>query len=139
MNATPQTITITVERMIAATPEQAFDAWLDPAVPGTLWNMADKLILDPREDGMFYWRIHGTPHYGYFTELTRGRLLRHTWMSPYTGGLESTVSVSFQATPSGTRMTVVHSGLPDSDGGRSHDKGWNSILDGFSQRLAQAA
>lgn len=139
MNATPQTITVTVERVLAATPEQAFDAWLDPTVPGTPWNMADKLILDAREDGLFFWQVHGTPHYGRFTEVARGRQLRHTWMSPNTGGLESLVSVSFQPAAAGTRMTLVHSGLPDSEGGRSHDKGWNFFLDGFGERLARAA
>jgi uncharacterized protein YndB with AHSA1/START domain len=139
VSANPKTITITVERLLAATPEQAFDAWLDPAVPGTPWNMAEKLILDAREDGLFYWQVHGTPHYGRFTEVVRGHLLRHTWMSPYTSGLESMVGVTFQPTAGGTRMTLVHSGLPDSDGGRSHDKGWNFFLDGFSQGFARAA
>jgi hypothetical protein len=33
------------ERKITAAPDEVYDAWLDPAVPGNPWNMADKLIL----------------------------------------------------------------------------------------------
>jgi hypothetical protein len=32
-------------------------------------------------------------------------------------------------------MTLVHSGLPDTDGGRSHEKGWNFFVDGFQSQL----
>jgi hypothetical protein len=35
-------------------------------------------------------------------------------------------------------MTLVHSGLPDTDGGRSHEKGWNFFLEGFQAQLATA-
>jgi hypothetical protein len=32
----------------------------------------------------------------------------------------------------------VHSGLPDTDRGRGHEKGWNYFLDIFSQKFADA-
>lgn len=138
MNATTKTIDVNVERTIAATPEKAFDAWLDPKVPGTPWNMGDKLLLNPHVDGLFYWLIRGTAHYGRFTEVTRPGRLQHTWMSPSTHGLESLVTVSFRKHGDGTLMTLVHTGLPDSDQGRGHDKGWNFFLDGFRDQLAKA-
>jgi len=134
-----KTIEVEIERTIPASPAEVFDAWLNPKVPGTPWNMADKLLLNPTVDGFFYWAIKGTPHYGRFTAVERAARIQHTWMSPNTLGLESTVTVTFTAKGSGTLMTLVHSGLPDTDGGRSHEKGWNFFLDSFPGQFVTAA
>jgi len=134
----PKTIEITIQRTLSTTPGEAFDAWLNPKIPGTPWNMADKLLLNPTVDGFFYWAIKGTPHYGRFTELSRAARVQHTWMSPNTSGLESMVTVTFTEQGKDTRMTLVHSGLPDTDGGRSHEKGWNYFLDLFPGQFPAA-
>ena len=39
------------------------------------------------------------------------------------------VTVTFEKEGKETRMILVHTGLPDTEGGRSHDKGWNYFLD----------
>jgi uncharacterized protein YndB with AHSA1/START domain len=121
-------IAFTVERVIPASPPDVFDAWLDPKVPGNPWNKADKFILHPEVDGLFYWTMTGTAHYGRFTAVERPARLQHTWVSPNTLGLESAVTVTFKEGNEGTVMTLVHSGLPDNDRGRSHEKGWNFFL-----------
>jgi uncharacterized protein YndB with AHSA1/START domain len=139
MSEPKKTIEVKVERTIPAPLNEVFDAWLNPKIPGNPWNMAEKLLLDPRVDGFFYWSIKGTPHYGRFTELERPGRIQHTWMSPNTSGLESTVSVTFQKQGDDTRMILVHSGLPDTDGGRSHDKGWNYFLDTFPQQFTDVS
>ncbi len=36
-------------------------------------------------------------------------------------------------------MSLVHSGLPDTDAGRSHEKGWNFFLDGFGKEFTNPA
>ena len=133
-----KTIEVNVERLIPAAPDKVFSAWLNPKVPGNPWNMGDKLILNPKVDGMFYWLVKGTPHYGRFTKVDRGAKLQHTWMSPYTAGLESVVTVSFKKHKEGTLMTLVHSGLPDNDGGRGHNDGWNFFMDNFPKHFAKA-
>lgn len=138
MNKAKQTIEVKVERTIPASAAEVFDAWLDPKIPGNPWNMADKLILNPQADGLFYWGIQGTPHYGRFTEVKRPGRIRHTWMSPNTAGLESTVTVTFKKQGKDTLMTLVHSGLPNTDGGRSHDKGWNYFLGIFPEQFRGA-
>jgi uncharacterized protein YndB with AHSA1/START domain len=132
-----KTIDVNIERTISASPGEAFDAWLNPKIPGNPWNMADKLLLNPTVDGFFYWAVKGTPHYGRFTAVERPGRIQHTWMSPNTSGLESTVTVTFKGKGKDTLMTLVHSGLPDTDGGRSHEKGWNYFLDGFLSHLAK--
>ena len=137
MNKSKKTIEVKVERTIPAPLGEVFDGWLNPKIPGNPWNMADKLILNPEVDGFFYWAVQGTPHYGRFTKVKRPARIQHTWMSPNTSGLESTVNVTFKKQGTGTLMTLVHTGLPDTDGGRSHAKGWNYFLDGFLSHLAK--
>jgi uncharacterized protein YndB with AHSA1/START domain len=123
------------ERTILATPEEAYDAWLDPKVPGNPWNEADKLILNPEVDGFFYWLIRENPHYGRFTELKKGSRIQNTWMSPSTLGEESMVSITFKKQGENTLMTLVHSDLPDCEAARGHERGWNYFLDGFHKRF----
>jgi uncharacterized protein YndB with AHSA1/START domain len=128
MDKSRKTIEIKVERLIPGALGEIFDAWLNPKIPGNPWNAAEKYVLDPKVDGLFYWALKGTSHYGRFTEIARPNRIQHTWMSPNTLGLESTVTVNFQSQGEGTLMTLVHSGLPDSDEGRSHENGWNYFL-----------
>jgi uncharacterized protein YndB with AHSA1/START domain len=127
----PKTLELRFDRLIPAPPAKVYDAWLNPKVPGTPWNEASKLILQPQVDGMFFWadQSSGTAHYGRFTEVSRPGRLAHTWVSPYTGGQESQVTVTFVAQGEGTKMTLVHAGLPDDEGGRAHEEGWNYFLD----------
>ena len=139
MNKAKKMIEVKVERTIPAPPVEVFDAWLNPKIPGNPWNMADKLLLNPQVDGFFYWAVDGTPHYGRFTEVKRPSRIRHTWMSPYTLGLESTVTVTFKQRGADTRMTLVHSGLPDSKEGRAHEKGWNYFLGLFPKQFGSDA
>jgi uncharacterized protein YndB with AHSA1/START domain len=138
MNEPKKKIEVRVERTIPASQAEVFDAWLDPKIPGNPWNMAEKLLLNPHVDGFFYWLIKGTSHYGRFTEVERPGRIQHTWMSRSTSGEESTVTVTFQKKGENTLMTLVHSDLPDTDGGRGHEKGWNYFLDIFSEKFADA-
>jgi uncharacterized protein YndB with AHSA1/START domain len=135
MTATTKTLEIRVERTIPAPPHEVFDAWIDPKIPGNPWSMADKLLFNPEVDGFFYWAIKGTPHYGRFTEVKRPGRIQHTWVSPNTLGLETTVTVTFEKSGKDTIMTLVHSGLPDTENGRGHEKGWNYFLGLFSEKF----
>jgi uncharacterized protein YndB with AHSA1/START domain len=132
-----KTIELTIERTIPAAPSEVFDGWLNPKIPGNPWHQADKLLLNPEVDGFFYWLIRGTAHYGRFTEIERPNRIEHTWVSPNTLGLESTVTLTFKKQGEDTLMTLVHAGLPDTDQGRSHEKGWSFFLDGFREQLAK--
>jgi hypothetical protein len=58
-----------------------FDAWLDPNIPGTPWHENDKLIINPKVDGLWYWLSSGgTPHYGRFMEIDRPGRIQYSWM-----------------------------------------------------------
>ena len=123
------------ERTIPAPPAEVYDAWLNPKIPGNIWNVADKLILDPKVDGFYYVFTFDTPHYGRFTETKRPERLQHTWVSPNTLGQESIVTVTFKKKGNDTLMTLVHSDLPDSEAARGHKDGWNYFLNIFPNQF----
>ena len=41
-----KTIEVTIERTIPTSPGEAFDAWLNPKIPGNPWNMAEKAPVE---------------------------------------------------------------------------------------------
>lgn len=135
-----KTFALELTRAIPASPSEVFDGWLDPNCPGTPWNEAAKLILDPKVDGLYYWLFineagEPKPHYGRFTILDRPQTVQYTWMSLHTRGLESLVTATFQKMGEDTLMTLRHENLPDDEYGRGHEKGWEYLLSRFAERL----
>ena len=135
-----KTMELELTRTIPASLIEVFDGWLDPKCPGTPWSEADKLVLDPKVDGLFYWLFineagERKPHYGRFTILDRPSKVQYTWMSLHTRGLESLVTVTFQKRGEDTLLTLRHENLPDDEYGRGHDKGWRYLLSQFVDRF----
>jgi uncharacterized protein YndB with AHSA1/START domain len=128
-------LTFTLVRTIPAPRSEVFDAWLDPRVPGNPWNAAERFIVDARVDGLFYWTLKETSHYGRFTDVERPSRLQHTWVSPNTLGEESKVTVTFTTQGEQTVMTLVHSDLPDHELARGHEGGWRYFLDTFREQF----
>jgi uncharacterized protein YndB with AHSA1/START domain len=139
MKRSKKTTEIKVERKIPASLGEVFDGWLDPKIPGNPWNAAEKFILDPRIDGLFYWTLKGTAHYGRFMEIEWPSRMQHTWVSPNTLGQESQVTLTFKKQGEDTLMTLVHSGLPDTEEARGHERGWNYFLGIFSEQFADGS
>ena len=135
MKKSAKTIEVKIERTIPASPGELFDGWLDPKIPGNPWHADERFLLDAKVDGLFYWRLRGTSHYGRFTELDRPDRMQHTWVSPNTSGEESMVTVTFKKQGEDTLMTLVHSDLPDTDEARGHEKGWNYFLGIFFEQF----
>jgi uncharacterized protein YndB with AHSA1/START domain len=139
MSTNIKTIELKFERTIPAPPDEVFAGWLDPKIPGNPWNMAEKLLLNAQVDGFFYWLIQGNSHYGRFTEMERPSRIQHTWMSRSTLGEETMVTLTFKSQGDDTLMTLVHSGIPDTDAGRGHEKGWNYFLDIFPEQFGDGS
>lgn len=135
MKKSAKTVEFKFERTIPAPPAEVFDAWLNPEIPGTPWHENDKLIFNPKVDGLWYWLIRGNSHYGRFTKIERPVMIQNTWMSKYTLGEESTVTVTFEKRGTDTLMTLLHAGLPDDEVSKSHEEGWNYFLDKFVSTL----
>jgi uncharacterized protein YndB with AHSA1/START domain len=139
MNKTAKTIEVKVERIIPAPPGEVFDAWLDPKIPGNPWNAAERFILNAKVDGLFYWLLKETAHYGRFTEFERPSRMQHTWVSPNTLGQESKVTVTFKNQGEDTLMTLVHSDLPDTVEAKGHERGWNYFVGIFHEQFGSGS
>lgn len=130
--STIKTMDIKLDRTIPAPAEEVFDAWLDPNKPVNPFSGAKKLILDKKVDGLFnFVHHHGgadIQHYGRFDLIDRPSKVQYTWMSPYTHGLESVVTVTFTPKGDDTVVRLTHANLPDDDFGRAHDGGWAGYL-----------
>ena len=131
-----KTMTLTLKRVIPAVPAKVYAAWMDPKQACNPWNHGKKLVFSPKVNGLFYVLMQGgTPHFGRFTGMARGRQVSHTWMSPYTRGLESAVTVTFKKQGTGTLMTLRHGGLPNDDFGMAHNDGWGYFLGQIEKRF----
>jgi len=64
MENSNKTLEFRFERIIPAPLTEVFDGWLDPKVPGNPWNAAEKFLLDPKVDGLFFWTLNGTSPFG---------------------------------------------------------------------------
>jgi hypothetical protein len=49
------------------------------------------------------------------------------------------VAVTFKKQGEDTLMTLVHSDLPDTDGGSGHEKGWNYFLGIFTEQFGNGS
>jgi uncharacterized protein YndB with AHSA1/START domain len=137
-------IDLTVTRTIPAPIEQVFDVWIDSNVPGSLWYGAHRVLLNPVVDGLFYLAVNHAgriwPHYGRFITVDRPSRLEHTWVSEPTQGIETVVTVTFEARGDQTEMTLKHTGVPDDEIGRRHEEGWTWIMSKLAQQfMAQPA
>jgi uncharacterized protein YndB with AHSA1/START domain len=131
---------ITVSRTISASAEKVFDVWIDPKFPGGPWFGADRVILNPVVDGLFYLAVKHEgrtwPHFGRFLQIDRPRVVEYTWMSEGTKGAESIVTVTLEPRGEQTEVTLRHSGVPDDEMGRKHKDGWAWVLSALAESLA---
>lgn len=134
-----KTMDITVSRTISAPPEKIFDVWIDPKSPGGPWFGADRVILNPVVDGLYYfavtWQGRIWAHYGRFLQVDRPHRVEFTWMSEATKGLESVVNVTMEPRGDQTEVILRHSGVPDDELGRQHKGGWTQILSALDEAL----
>lgn len=132
---------VTVARTIPALAEEVFDLWMDPKRPGGPWFGAERLILNPVVDGLFYLAVKHEariwPHYGRFLQIDRPRRIEHTWMSEGTKGAESIVTVTIEPRGDNTEVTLHHAGIQDDETGPQHKDGWNWLLSMLADAIAK--
>jgi uncharacterized protein YndB with AHSA1/START domain len=113
---------------IEADPEEVFDHFTRPDAL-VRW-MGDRAILDPRAGGEFTVFFEDRCVRGRYVEIDRPRRLVISWgregsreMPPFS----STLEVVFSREANGTRVNIVHHGLPASETAR-HALGWRHYL-----------
>lgn len=131
---------LTLTRTIAASPEAVFDAWTRPELMAR-WSCPDPgaelaIDVDLRVGGAYRiamrtaegsWTALGT-----YREIARPRRLVYTWDWEDEGhrmGVDTLVTVEFEAVGDGTRVTLRHSGFPAAEAAEGHHQGWTACLD----------
>jgi len=114
--------------LIEADPDLVFDYFTRPEAL-VRW-MGDRAVVDPKPGGEFTLWFDERCVQGRYVEVDRPRRLVITWgrrgsrdMPPFS----STLEVNLTPEPGGTRVSIVHSGLPDSERPR-HALGWRHYL-----------
>ena len=150
---TPKPDTIVIERVLAASPSQAFGAWANVEerklwdVPGESWVIAE-MEQDFREDGIERSRFGPPGHpiaesFGRYQVIVEDtRIVSSGVMRALDEGSVSSVTmltVNFEATQGGTKLTLIDQSVYLGDGeiAEMRRSGWESIvekLDGYLER-----
>jgi uncharacterized protein YndB with AHSA1/START domain len=144
MNASLKAAAVVVRRTIAASPEDLFDAWLDPHAlavwmrPGPVVSSVAK--VDPREGGCYEITMQGQSgpivHKGVYVHIDRPKRLVFTWASLGTEMRDTLVTVDFVPAGKRTEVIVTHEQLPES-ATPSHSMGWTHGLEHLDQAFTQ--
>lgn len=142
MNQPIKTTEINLKRIINASPDEVFEAWLDQTSPGSPWFGVPKAIVNPpKVDGLFYsmYQLEGreVAHYGRFIALEKPRRIQHTWVSEATRGMESIVTLSFESVEGKTQVNINHSRIPDDEEGHRHEHAWGYVLAKMRSRFGK--
>lgn len=132
---------IVVSRVINASAERLFDAWLDPQAVG-IWLRPGNAettdaTIDARVGGRFTIVMNSatpTIHGGTYQVIDRPRRLAFTWRSSHTDDRDTLVTVDFvavdaadAAVPS-TEVIITHEQLPHEKARLEHADGWSDGL-----------
>ena len=130
------TAAVVVRRVIAASAEDLFDAWLDPEAlaqwmrPGTIQSTVAK--VEPQVGGRYEIIMHSSSgpivHQGEYRLIDRPIRLVFTWITPFTENVQTLVTVDFVRVDKRTEVIVTHEQLPES-AKPAHTRGWTSGLE----------
>jgi uncharacterized protein YndB with AHSA1/START domain len=136
-------LTLTCRRTIKASPEQVYNAWLDPAMMLKYMTMGPDMQArdartDPRLGGRFHFVMVGekeNPHTGTYTALEPHSRIAFTWETPWSAP-ESRVELRLTPVPDGTEVVLTHVKFVSEQSRDGHLKGWTGILQRIDEMLA---
>jgi uncharacterized protein YndB with AHSA1/START domain len=129
--------TVTIRKMLAASPEEVFDAWLDAdgmrqwMRPGPVTGC--EVALDARVGGHF--RIIMTApegtivNTGEFRVLDRPEKLQFTWVSSRWDYEETLITVELHGREAQCELVLTHERFPLQHSARQLVTGWTQILE----------
>lgn len=129
--------TVTVRKLIPASCEEVFDAWLDAdgmrewMRPGPVTDCI--VALEPRVGGKFS-IVMMLPegevvNRGEILTLERPSKLQFTWISSRWGNQETLVTVELQAAEAQCELLLTHERFPAEHSSDQLTGGWNQILE----------
>ena len=134
-------IQLSVSRIIKASPETLFKAWIEPkTIKNFMCPMQGTEITeantDPRLDGEYNLIMsvgeNSIPIHGRYKVFDEYKQLVFTWLSPHVGK-GSLVTLSFTpVSESETELTLHHQGFDSEEERSNHDGGWNNVLDNLT-------
>jgi uncharacterized protein YndB with AHSA1/START domain len=131
---------LTIERLLPASVDDVYAAWTDPVVMSTWLSPTGwaEVEADVRVGGRLHVVMRGDgiiiEHTGTYLVVEPPHRLVFTWISEYTGGAPSTVTVLLSPRGNATHLTVSHRELP-SDAVVSHRDGWGAMLEHLESTL----
>jgi uncharacterized protein YndB with AHSA1/START domain len=139
---TNTTAVVEVARRIAASPEQVFDAWLDPASLGR-WLFAtpggrmERVEVDARVGGRFEIDERRgdeiARHWGTYVEIERPRRLAFDFGTSFEA-TPTRIIVTIEPDGDGSRLTLRHEGVWTDWEDRTR-QGWTMIVEGLATTL----
>ena len=128
-------LTLTTSRVIKATPERIFNAWLDPAMMTRFMMPRPEMHVrearsDARIGGRFFVMMVGEkdyPHEGSYKELTTYSRLIFTWETAWSAP-DSIVTITLQPVAEGTRVDLTHVRFQSEESRDNHAQGWAGML-----------
>jgi uncharacterized protein YndB with AHSA1/START domain len=139
---------IRLERMVNATPESAFENWVDAEARRRWYAPEDGWIVEAETDLRVggTWRVWFGPsrdemylEHGVFEEIDRPRRLAYSTLYEFPDGrpgFETRVTVTFEARGGGTLLTISDTGYPSDEQRARNESGWAGFLDRFERTLA---
>lgn len=142
-------VVVRLSREFAHPPEAVFEAWLDPATAGA-WLFAtpngrmQQVNIDGRRGGGFLIverrGAEDADHHGEYLEIDRPRRLVFAfWSGPDRPAEPSRVTLDFEPTAGGCRLTLTHEMDPQwAAWAKRTEDGWATILNGLENSLDQS-
>lgn len=140
------TVDAVARQRFAASPEEVFDAWLDPETIGQ-WMFGPKvrketivkIETDPRVGGKFSFLVERgddlLDHRGEYLEIEKPRRLKFTWGLPQFSSDASEITVKIRQRDDGCEATVIHE--VEHDFKEKAAGAWSKMLAALERHLSQ--
>ena len=135
--------TVTVRRVMDASREEVFDAWLDAGgmrewmCPGLVTHCV--ATMDARPGGQFRIVMHGPDmtivNTGEFRVLERPAKLQFTWASSRWGLQETLITIDLLQREARCELVLTHERFPADQSAAQLQGGWGRILGLLANRL----
>lgn len=112
----------TVSGVVPATPMAVYDAWLNSKAHGAMTGTKAK--ASNRVGGK--WSASDDYCYGVNLELVPGKKIVQSWRSTdfADDDKDSRISLNLKPVKDGTRLTLLHSSIPESQADSGYKEGW---------------
>ncbi len=143
------TVELRMEREFSYPPEKVFEAWLKPESLAKWMGPSDEITVsniqvDAVEGGIYKMDFNGPENevnslHGVYKSIQRYSMLVFTWIwdvPPDATEEETLVSLKFEPTETGTRLTLLHQRFSSEEMRDRHQWGWSQTMDKLERNAA---